>query len=278
MPELPEVETIARTLRPELEGRTVAEALVRDPSVTPLSPRALAALVRGRVVQGVSRRGKLLVLELAGGHTLAFHLRMTGRVYVAEALGLPAHPGPEDRRVRLVLALDNGRHLHFHDVRRFGTVHAFGPGGLEHWRFAATLGPEPLECGCQEFRSRFAGRKARIKSLLLDQTVLAGVGNIYADEALHRAGIRPTARAAALSPARLERLHRAVRDVLREAIEACGSSIRDYRDGQGNAGSFQNAFRAYGRAGRPCLRCGAAMRACKVAGRTSTWCPECQRD
>ena len=286
MPELPEVETIARTLGAEVESRLILGVEVLDESAVEPGPSAFGALLLGRRIARVGRRGKLLLLHLqaAGGRdggVLAVHLRMTGRVL---ALG----PGEAPERPRVILSLsDRGQgaaRLVFSDVRRFGRMHAFAPGSepgsIEAWPFYRDLGPEPLALAARDFRDRLApqGRKsrARIKALLLDQGVIAGIGNIYADEALFRARIRPDAVAGGLSPRRLERLLAAIQAVLAQAIAENGSSIRDYRDANGDAGAFQNHFQAYGRAGQPCLACGGAMRSLRVAGRTSTFCPRCQ--
>jgi formamidopyrimidine-DNA glycosylase len=279
MPELPEVETIARSLAPELEGRLIQAVEVLDASAVEPEAEAFRALVLGRRIARVDRRAKLLLLHLqAGGGkdggVIAIHLRMTGRV-----LALP--PDKEPVRPRVLLALsDNGQgtmRLIFSDVRRFGRMHAFAPGRLDHWSFYRDLGPEPLAATAREFRGRIGNSRARIKALLLDQTVIAGIGNIYADEALFAARIRPDAVAGALGPRRLDRLFAAIQAVLVRAIAENGSSIRDYRDAFGNAGAFQNHFQAYGRAGEACLTCGALMRSMRVAGRTSTFCPRCQK-
>ncbi len=306
MPELPEVETIARTLAVDVESRLILAVEVADesavaPGSNPSGAEATGAeafrqLVLGRRIARVHRRGKLLLLALQAsggkdGGVVAVHLRMTGRV-------LFLHAGETPLRPRVVLSLsarsaEPGQGpalLVFSDVRRFGRMLAFapgaGPGSLDAWPFYRDLGPEPLEMTAQEFRQRLAhpgkkgqgGRRstARIKALLLDQGVIAGIGNIYADEALFRAGIRPAAAAGSLSARRLDRLFAAIQAVLIQAIAENGSSIRDYRDAHGDAGAFQNHFRAYGRGGRPCLDCGALMQAMRVAGRSSTFCPRCQ--
>ncbi len=270
MPELPEVETIARGLRRTLAGRVVTAVEAPDPSCLAEGPASFASRVCGRTILGVRRRAKLLLLDMDPGLTLAVHLRMTGRLVASAAADAP------QPHARLVLRLDNGGRLLFADCRRFGTVHAFSPGELELWPFYAALGPEPLEINAKQFASRFAGRGGRIKSLLLDQGLLAGVGNIYADEALHRAGICPLTRANRLTNKHFSNLFKELKAVLRQAIRENGSSTRDYRDAGGNAGAFQNSFQAYGRAGEPCLRCASPMVAAKVGGRTSTYCPACQ--
>ncbi len=284
MPELPEIETIARTLAPEVESRLIQAVDVFDASAVEPGVDAFRELVLGRRIARVARRGKLLLLHLqaAGGKdggTVAVHLRMTGRV-------LAISTGQEPKRPRVVLTLsayssDEGPvRLVFSDVRRFGRMHAFAPGDINHWHFYQNLGPEPLTMTVQDFRACLApgGRpsRARIKALLLDQGVIAGIGNIYADEALFRAGIRPDAVAATLGPGCRAVLFAAIQAVLIQAIAENGSSIRDYRDAQGNAGAFQNFFQAYGRGGQGCLTCGTIMQSLRVAGRTSTFCPRCQ--
>jgi formamidopyrimidine-DNA glycosylase len=275
MPELPEVETIARTLAPEVVGREILSAHARDASALHPSPAAFAALAAGRCITGVRRRGKLLLLDLDDQGILAVHLRMTGRVV---ALGPGREPERQGAGPRAVLALSGGVRLCFSDVRRFGSMHAFAAGGIDAWPFYASLGPEPLSMTAAEFRARLGQGRARIKALLLDQQVLAGIGNIYADESLFRAGLRPDTPAAQVSPKRRDALFAAIQAVLAQAIAENGSSIRDYRDAHGDAGAFQNSFRAYGRGGQPCLACGAIMRTMRVAGRGSTFCPRCQKD
>jgi len=269
MPELPEVETIARTLAPDVVGRDILGVAAPDPSALHPDQQSFAALVAGRRIEAVGRRGKLLLLRLHDQGVIAVHLRMTGRVM---AYG----PGQEPDRARAVLELSGGVRLGFSDVRRFGSMHAFAAQGIENWPFYASLGPEPLTMTASEFRFRLGQGRARIKALLLDQHVVAGIGNIYADECLFRAGIRPDAPAGGISSRRRDMLFAAVQVVLAQAIAENGSSIRDYRDAKGDAGAFQNHFRAYGRGGQPCLVCGQTMQAMRVAGRTSTFCPRCQ--
>lgn len=293
MPELPEVETVVRGVRPLAVGRTILDALVDWPGVVrvagePANVEAFQRRVVGRRVVAARRRAKLLILDLAeageggppeggGGETvqhLVFHLKMTGNLFGGPAEG-PA-PG-EGRHVRLRLLLDDGRVLYFRDMRKFGYASAFSPEELAGWEFMRRLGPEPLTMGEAAFAARFRGKAGRIKALLLDQTVIAGVGNIYADESLHRAGLRPDARAADLDEADLGRLWRALRQALTEAIAAGGSSIRDYRQASGEPGAFQDKFRVYGKKGEPCPACGRPLVSAKVAGRTSTYCENCQK-
>ncbi len=288
MPELPEVETVARTLAPEVEGRVIRRVSLLNASTLD-GPLPLEA-VRGGRLMTPGRRGKLLLLPLEfSAHPgklrcsacaavesgagcditgLGFHLKMSGRVFV--------HPEgtPPGRHTRLILDLDDGSRLFFDDARKFGYVRVLSPDSLAAWPFWNRLGPEPLDMDGEAFATCFLGRRGMVKSLLLDQTVIAGCGNIYADESLFRAGIRPDAQD--LSRERLLGLHEALRTVLLESIEACGSSIRDYRTARGDAGAFQNAFRVYGRSGKTCMICGTPLETCRIAGRTTVFCPQCQ--
>ena len=294
MPELPEVETIARTLAPQVEGRRIVACELLNPS-TFEGPILLGKAIGGTIGRP-GRRGKLLLLplafngepvplpdpvrpsgslarHLASGDEritgLGFHLKMTGRLFV-----YPEGTPPE-KHTRLLFDLDDGSRLFFDDARKFGYARVLSPASVAAWPFWNALGPEPLEMDADAFAARFAGRRGKIKALLLDQSVVAGCGNIYADESLFRAGIRPDAQL--VSPDRLKRLHAALREVLLESIDACGSSIRDYRTARGDAGAFQNAFRVYGRSGQTCLECGAALEGCRIAGRATVFCPNCQR-
>jgi formamidopyrimidine-DNA glycosylase len=271
MPELPEVETIAAGLRKTLTGKRVESLNVLDSSVLRQDESALRKLVVSRAIGSVERRAKLLMLGLEDDVVFAFHLKMTGRV-----LAKPGdyEPGARDR----ILARLSGQvSLAFQDVRRFGYCLALPVKDLGQWPFYASLGPEPLAMERRAFVERFAGRKASIKSLLLNQRMIAGIGNIYADESLFAARIHPEARSVDLSDEQLGTLHDCLTAVLRKAIRENGSSIRDYINAEGEPGAFQNCFQAYGRKGQPCKRCGVPLQACRVAGRTSTYCPACQR-
>jgi formamidopyrimidine-DNA glycosylase len=272
MPELPEVETIARALSPVLTGRRITRAIVLDPSVLPDGAATFRALVEGRAVTAVRRRAKLCLIDLEGGVIVAVHLKMTGRLSVAETLD------PPPARARVILALEDGDGLVFSDLRRFGSCRAFAPGELDTWDFYRSLGPEPLAIAAGEFTPLFAKTSRAIKAALLDQRVIAGIGNIYADEALFRSGIRPTAKASRLTPERLTALHAAVQAVLSEALRAGGSTIRDYRTPEGIEGAFQHHFNVYGRAGEPCPACGKKLKSTKITARTSTYCPGCQKE
>ncbi len=280
MPELPEVETVARTLAPQIEGRRIA-------GLTVLHAKSLqadtdrAAACTGAMIRRVHRRAKLLLVDLATSPEheagdgpdllLAFHLKMTGRFFV--------HPPntPPNKHTRLIFDLEGGGRVFFDDMRTFGYCRIFRPDELEQWDFWTSLGPEPLETEAEILADRLAAKTGSIKAALLDQTVLAGAGNIYADESLFRAGVLPTAKASAVPRKRLVALARALQEVLRQAIEECGSSIRDYRDANGNAGAFQNRFAVYGRKGEACVKCGRPLTGARVAGRGTVFCEHCQK-
>ncbi|MFO7595920.1 MAG: bifunctional DNA-formamidopyrimidine glycosylase/DNA-(apurinic or apyrimidinic site) lyase [Desulfocurvibacter africanus] len=299
MPELPEVETIARGLAPDVQGRVIAEVEVRysgavcqsaGPGTTrkttaPEKGRAFADLVRGRRVDKVWRRAKLLVFDLGPNSAaaefgadkvspadlhLVFHLKMTGSVW------LPPSGAQPDAHTHIVFTLDNGTKIHFRDIRKFGWCLALTSEELRSMPFFAALGPEPLEIGEKDFVALFKGRKAGMKALLLDQEVIAGIGNIYADESLFRSGIHPRTKAADVPEAKLRSLHKELQAVLRQAIAENGSTFSDYRTAQGDAGAFQNRFLVYGRAGEKCVKCGGGLRSEVVAGRTSVFCAKCQ--
>jgi len=272
MPELPEVETVARTLSPLVCGRRIVSSLLLNPGT--LSGSEPLSVLDGREIVSVSRRGKLVLIGLAPekrkAEGVAVHLKMTGRLFVYP------HAHEPEAHTRALFDLSDGNRLFFDDARKFGYLRIMTPESLASWPFWQKLGPEPLEIAGDEFVARLGARGGMIKAVLLDQSVIAGVGNIYADESLFRAGIAPARRASTLSGARLLRLHAALREVLLEAIDACGSSIRDYRTARGDAGAFQNAFRVYGRGGGSCVNCGTTLLTGRVAGRGTTWCPRCQ--
>lgn len=271
MPELPEVEVIARGLAASLTGRRIQRVHALWPTSIKGTASFFASVLEGATVTGVRRRAKLLLLELDTARTLAVHLKMTGRMVLRE-------PGAaREKHDRVRFDLEDGGQLVFSDMRRFGYLAAFLADDLANWDFYKNLGPEPLEMSAGEFVDRLHERGARIKSLLLDQRVIAGIGNIYADESLFRAGIHPRTPANTVSKQALKGLFRHLGAVLRKAIQENGSSIRDYRDAGGNAGAFQNAFQVYGKSGKPCVKCGQTLEKTLVSGRTSTYCPGCQK-
>jgi formamidopyrimidine-DNA glycosylase len=272
MPELPEVETVRRRLMPHVSGRVLEQVAVLDYRLTdPEPPASVAARLQGARIETLGRRGKYLLIELADGAALAVHLRMTGNL-----LWLSAPPDADPPFLRARALLDDGSYLGYTDVRRFGTWRV-AEDGAEAW-LAGKLGPEPLgDWSAADLARALAGRRAPVKAALLDQRVVAGVGNIYADEALYAARIHPAAPAGRLSRARVTRLHGAVRDALQAGIDAQGASIRDFRTPDGGYGSAQERFAAYGRGGDPCERCGTLMRRTVLAQRGTTYCPRCQR-
>lgn len=275
MPELPEVETVRRALAPVLEGATIVAADIVDPRLTrPRDPRAVAAELVGERVAEVGRRGKYLLLRLESGRTLVVHLRMTGSLRHA------AEPGalPPDTHRRAVLRLDTGTVVGYRDVRRFGTWTLLEP-DEEAVYLRGRLGPEPLAPSFTSSRleSILAGRRATVKTVLLDQRRIAGIGNIYADEALWSARLHPRREAGSLAPDEIARLHRAVRAALRRGVELQGSTLRDYATPDGAEGGMQHEFHVYGRGGEPCDRCGVQIERIVVGGRGTWVCPRCQR-
>lgn len=272
MPELPEVETVARSLAPQVVGRTITSVERLDWERMVETPPAdiFRELIVGRSIRAVRRRSKWLLIDLDAGWVLAVHLRMSGKLIVH---------GPADeprKHVHLVLGLDDGRRIFFDDERKFGRVRLLDAAGLA--ALDAAHGPEPLEpeFTAAELARILAGRRTRIKPLLLDQRMIAGVGNIYASEALWIARIHPLLPAAAIGPEGAELLHAALRQVLTQAIAHEGSSLRNYRNGYGIQGQNQDHFVVYDRAGRPCQRCGAPIERIVIGQRSTFYCPTCQ--
>jgi formamidopyrimidine-DNA glycosylase len=275
VPELPEVETIRRQLAERIPGRSFAAVQVHDPMlVSPEDPGIFVAQVAGQRVRSVDRRGKYLLVELESGDTLAVHLRMTGRLHWR-----PGAPDEEERFLRARFDLDDGSTLTFGDMRRFGRawiVPAALPDREGYW--TARVGVEPLS---PRFTRRvladlLEGRRGPIKAVLLNQTLVAGLGNMYVDEALFQARIHPERPAGTLDADEIRRLHRAIRDRLAAAVEARGASIDSYRDSLGERGSMQDLLRVHLHAGEPCPRCRTAIRKTWVAQRGTYWCPRCQ--
>ncbi len=274
MPELPEVETMARDLDAALAGATVASVRVPRPDVLRhVTARALGARLRGATLQHVTRRAKSAVLRFAGPRQAAYLVvtpRFTGALLIDGS--------PNDAYTCLRLDLADGRVLRYHDVRRLGTIALFDDRGFEAW--SAALGPEPLdpELSAERFSGIIRGSKSAVKTILMDQRRLAGVGNIYANEALWRARIRPARRGSAVTRAEARTLFAHLQELLREAIEQRGTSFRDYRDARGERGGYLELLRVYGRAGQPCARCGTTLKGThSIAGRQTVWCPVCQK-
>jgi formamidopyrimidine-DNA glycosylase len=273
MPELPEVETVARGLREVLPGRRVLSVRLGKTDFID-DPAALEQDLPGGTFARIRRLGKYLLLDLEPRKTpaeetsLLIHLGMTGQISVCPP------ETPVELHTHVFLALDDGRELRYNDVRRFGRMALLANGA--HERVLGGLGVEPLEVSEAEFRTRIQARKSRIKAVLLNQAVLRGIGNIYADESLWRAKIHPEKIGAQLQDDELRRLHRAVQHILREAIRLRGSSISDYVDLDGGRGEFQQKHRAYQHDGKKCYRCGTIIRRIIVAGRSTHFCPQCQ--
>jgi formamidopyrimidine-DNA glycosylase len=276
MPELPEVETIRRQLAPHMEGRRLTELEVLDPRwCEPAAPAEMADAVRGRGIERVERRGKYFVVRLEDEVALVMHLRMTGNLLLVPSRG--AEEARPHLRARLVL--DDGNAVLFCDQRRFGTgIVLLGDAPLEDY-FAARLGVEPLgpDFTAEALRALAAGRRVPVKAFLLSQERIAGVGNIYADEALFRARIHPLRPVGTLKRAQIAALRDAVVDSLTAGIDARGATIDDFRHADGARGSFQDRFLVHLREGEPCGRCGATIRKLRAAGRGTYVCPRCQR-
>jgi formamidopyrimidine-DNA glycosylase len=274
VPELPEVETIRARLAPRLTGRRFERVEIADPRLTrPDPPEAVAAALEGERVRAVHRRGKYLVVEFESGRHLLIHLRMTGNVEHPARGGIDADPYR-----RAVVRLDDGSDVAYRDVRRFGTWTLLEPGQLADYIGARRLGGEPLERGftTRVLTKALAGRRAPVKAALLDQRAAAGIGNIYADEALWRARIHPLRPAGGLTPDEIARLRIGIRAALEAGIARQGATLRDYRDPEGRRGRMQDEFRVYGRAGEPCYRCGTPIEKTRAGGRGTWYCPHCQ--
>ncbi|RXV63797.1 DNA-formamidopyrimidine glycosylase [Roseovarius sp. A46] len=283
MPELPEVETVRRGLAPVMEGDVIARARVNRPDLRWPFPPDMAARLTGARVLALRRRSKYLLADLSTGETLLVHLGMSGRMLVSgDPLGrfVHDHPAPE-KHDHVVLDMENRARITFNDPRRFGAMDLMATEVAEAHPLLARLGPEPLGNAFHEthLATALAGRRTPVKAALLDQRIVAGLGNIYACEALFRARISPRRLAGNLGPRRIARLVPAIRDVLRDAIAAGGSSLRDYRQADGELGYFQHAFDVYGREGAPCHGPGCDAQIARIvqSARSSFYCPRCQR-
>ena len=268
MPELPEVETTVRGLTRVLLGRRIVRVEARREDLRRAFPVDLGQRLTGALVTGLRRRAKFGLIDTDRGDTMVFHLGMSGRWRIdPDAIGSHDH---------LLLETDDGRRLALNDPRRFGSVDLVRTDGLGEWAPLAALGPEPLELDAAELKRRLAGRTAAIKLLLLDQRIVAGLGNIYVCEALHRARIHPLRAGGSVSPERLRRLVPAIHAVLEEAIAAGGSSLRDFASPDGELGYFSKSFAVYDREGEPC-GCGGKVRRIAQGGRSTFYCAACQR-
>lgn len=274
MPELPEVETVKSTLEKHLAGLVITGVDILMPKIIREPwPEEFAAGVTGKKITRLGRRGKYLLVYLSGGSVLVIHLRMTGRLVFAR----PEDPLP--RHTHVVFRLSNGHELRFADMRQFGRILLAQARQLNQVKGLKDLGPEPLghEFTRDFLRRELKRKRVRLKSLLLDQTFIAGLGNIYADEALHRSHLHPERIARTLSPREIANLYRSIIEVLQEGIANRGTSMRDYVDGDGREGNFQALLRVYNREGQQCRHCGTAIARIKVGGRSSYFCPACQK-
>ncbi len=283
MPELPEVETVRRGLLPVMEGNVIADAEVRRPDLRWPFPERMAERLQGQIVRNLRRRSKYILLDLSSQETLIIHLGMSGRMLISGSINGGFYHSHGNRNVHdhVVIHMGNGARITFNDARRFGAMD-LAPSAtvMEHW-LLRDLGPEPLGNTFHEdyLAERFDGRRSPVKSVLLDQKIVAGLGNIYVCEALHRAGINPKRHAGRISKSRVARLVPVIKDVLLEAIDAGGSSLRDHRQTDGELGYFQHAFRVYDREGQSCTTrdCGGQISRITQSGRSTFYCGTCQR-
>ena len=285
MPELPEVETVRRGLAPHLVGRRIAKAQTKRADLRFPFPPRFAKRLEGRRIEALTRRAKYLLAELDDGNIWVTHLGMTGRWSVS---GLERQPGdfyyaepPDPTHTHVVIETERGARLEFNDPRRFGYMDLIARDAFDAHPWFKNLGPEPLgnAFSAPYLAEAFAGKKANVKAALLDQRVVAGLGNIYVVEALHRAGIAPARLAGTVSKPRLEKLAPAIRAALQEAIAAGGSTLSDYAGVDGQQGGFQHRFRVYDREGEKCVtpKCGGVIKRAVHSGRSTFWCAKCQR-
>lgn len=272
MPELPEVETVVRDLRPLVVGARIDGVRVGRQKLRVAWKPQWAAMVKSKRITAIRRRGKWIVVDIDAGSRLLIHLGMTGQLTAVSA------NDPRPDHLHLVFELEGARELRFRDVRRFGSARLLADEAalVETFR-RAKLGPEPFQLDAEYFRSVVRKANRSLKAILLDQRVVAGVGNIYADEACFRAGLHPGQRGIRLTTVEVDRLRESIEAVIGHAIEHRGSSIRDYIGGSGLRGGFQDEFRVYGRTGQPCVTCGAGIHRLVIAGRSSHFCPACQK-
>ena len=281
MPELPEVETVRRGLLPVMEGHVISHAQVNRPDLRFPLPDRMAERLTGQTVVNLRRRSKYILADLSSEETLLIHLGMSGRMLISGAiLGdfHHAHPAPQ-KHDHVVLTMCNGTKITFNDARRFGSMDLMPTGNWQAHKLLTDLGPEPLGNAFNEtyLSQRLQNRQTPIKAALLDQTLLSGLGNIYVCEVLHRAKIAPTRLAGRITPTEIAQLVPIIREVLTEAIEAGGSSLRDYRQTDGELGYFQHTFRVYDREGEPCPTCATPIARLVQSNRSSFFCPTCQR-
>jgi len=274
MPELPEVETVRRGLVPVLEGRILSRVITRRPDLRFPIPEGFGQLLTGRRVTHLDRRAKYLLVHFDSGIVLIWHLGMSGRVLI-----YPTDPPPEERHDHIIFETEDGAVVRFNDTRRFGFVDLVDAECLQGHPMIAKLGPEPLgdDFVGETLALRLKGRRTSIKAALLDQSVVSGLGNIYVSEALFYAGISPRRQAYTIQGGRAKRLVEALQSVLRKAISAGGSSLRDHRQPNGELGYFQHSFAVYDQAGKPCTKCSHSIQQMVQSGRSTFFCSQCQR-
>ena len=283
MPELPEVETVLRGLAPVLEGRTIVKAKVNRPDLRWPFPENMAGRISGQKISKLWRRSKYILADLSSGESLLVHLGMSGRILISgDPLGTFVHDHPAaQKHDHVVFDIDNGARVTYNDPRRFGAMDLLGTDGADHHPLLRDIGPEPLSNAFNEtyLIERLKGKKSAIKSVLLDQKIVAGLGNIYVCEALYRAGVSPKRLAGKTAQKRLAALVPIIRQVLDEAINAGGSSLRDFRQADGELGYFQHSFNVYGREGLPCVTdgCDHVVQRIVQSGRSSFYCKNCQK-
>jgi formamidopyrimidine-DNA glycosylase len=272
MPELPEVEIIVRGLHKAIPGRVIKSVHINAPKIDRDNPPGWLKVLPGKRFLGVRRRGKNILIGLSGGYTLWVHLKMTGHLYL-----LPQDTDI-DKHDLLIFKIKNNHHqLRFNDYRRFGRVRLFKSGEIMKQEGLSDLGPEPLEITGERFIDLFRSTKRMIKPALLDQTFLAGLGNIYADESLYASRIHPRRATNRISRRKLIELHRNIRSVLKKAIRLMGTTVDSFTGVNGQPGGFQKYLQVYGREGEPCPRCGTRIRREKIGSRSAHFCPRCQR-
>ncbi|GFP29722.1 bifunctional DNA-formamidopyrimidine glycosylase/DNA-(apurinic or apyrimidinic site) lyase [Candidatus Hakubella thermalkaliphila] len=273
MPELPEVETIVQGLKEKIAGQRISRVTLNLPKIVRSDLKEFLSSLPGQVIERVWRRGKFIIIDLSRDHSLIVHLGMTGQLtYVSSA-------APLLKYTHLTLQLENNdlHQLRYRALRQFGYIRLVDSGQLKGVESLAKLGPEPFELTLEQFIHLIGAHRGRIKPLLLDQGVIAGIGNIYADEILYRAQIHPRRPADSLTPLHLKKIYHAMREVLVAAIEKRGSSVQDYVTSDGEAGEYQRLHQVYHRQGQPCFRCGALIAREKLGGRSTHYCPRCQR-
>lgn len=283
MPELPEVETVMRGLAPSMEGAVIAKAQINRPDLRWPFPNRMSERLTGQRVERLRRRSKYILADLASGETLLIHLGMSGRMLVSgDPLGQFVHDHPQaEKHDHVVLDMDNGARITFNDPRRFGAMDLLDTATAEDSKLLSVLGPEPLGNQFSEdyLTAAFKGKNTPVKSALLDQGIIAGLGNIYVCETLYRAGISPKRKAGQIAGRKVATLVPIIREVLSDAIEAGGSSLKDFRSAGGELGYFQHRFDVYDREGDPCKRDGCDGTVARIvqSGRSSFYCPRCQR-